>query len=328
MRKTIFAALCLLLALLPCAAHAAKARGIASDAASAHHAAHMAAHVGEDTCRVVANYLRVRTQDGQTVIGHAEQADTFVIHSVSGRRAYIEVLHAAPTSPDSWPGLAGWVSTDYIDCSCSSAAYYAQTAAQDAAFDPASAGSALSAYGDVLDWHYRCCTGIVSFDEIAEHGFEPTYCAESPDHDGFVLRDLDGDGSPELIVMSNGSKFDVIESPVYAVYTLVDGTPARLLYSWVRNRYFLRVDGSFYNEGSNGAAYSIYGLIRVVDGGLTYEYVLSDEDIWHYTTDNDYDFSNDATIPADRAEALIAQFGSGLENDPDGFVSFAEYAAE
>ena len=89
MRKIGLAAFFLLLTLLPCAALAAKARGIDSDEASAHHAAHMASHEGEDTCRVVANYLRVRTQDGRTVIGHIEQADTFVLQDVDGQRAYV-----------------------------------------------------------------------------------------------------------------------------------------------------------------------------------------------------------------------------------------------
>ena len=323
MRKIGLAAFFLLLTLLPCAALAAKARGIDSDEASAHHAAHMASHAGEDTCRVVANYLRVRTQDGRTVIGHIEQADTFVLQAVDGQRAYVWVRTSAPTSPDSWPGLCGWVSTDYIDCACDDAAYLTPNAADSAEpVDPA------DAYSPVLDWFYGCYTGEVTFDEIAKHGFEPAYCAESPEHDGYVLRDLDGDGSPELIVLSVSDKFDVIKSPVYAVYTLIGGRPVRLLNSWVRNRHFLREDGSFYNEGSNGAAYSIYGLIRVAGGGLTYEYVLSDEDIWHYTTDDDFDFSNDETITSDQAEVLIAQFGSGLENDPDGFVSFGEYAAK
>ncbi len=326
MRKTIF--LCLLLTLLPCAASAAKARSINSENASVYHALHIASHTGEDTCRVTANYLRVRTQDGQTVIGHVEQADTFVIHSVTGQRAYIEIKTAAPSSPDSWPGLSGWVSTDYIDCACSDAAYYGKTGRAGLAFDPTVAGDALALYAPILDWHLGCCTGEISVEEIEEHGFEPTYRPDSLQFDGYVLRDLDGDGSPELIVMSTGSKYDVYQSPVYAVYTAVDGEPVRLLHSWVRNRHFLREDGSFYNEGSNGAPYSIYGLIRVADGGLTYEYVLSDEDIWHYTTDNDFDFSNDETITGEQAEALIAGYGFGLTTEPEGFVSFAEYAAE
>lgn len=50
-------------------------------------------------------------------------------------------------------------------------------------------------------------------------------------------------------------------------------------------------------------------------------------EIWHHTVDNDFDFSNDQTIHVEEAQQLIAQFGSCLVTDPEGFISFGEYGA-
>ena len=327
------AALALVLAMALCpTAYAATARGIATPEDSAYHAAHLLAHVGTTDCRVTANNLRVRTDDGETILGHVEQADLFTLVRIEDGRAYIQVLRADASSPDSWAGLTGWVSTDYIDCPCDDDAYHGAAAPAAAA---ASSANAMAAYAVVLDWYYARCSGEIAEDAVIEHGFESHYCPSSLDEDGFFIRDLDGNGSSELVVMSRTGLSGADDLPVYAVYTLACGHPIRLFLSWTRNRSFLRCDGSFYNEGSNGASYSIYGLHRVTGDHLSYAYVLSDVaevngeyvEIWHYTVDNDFDFSNDQTIPVEEAQQLIAQFGSCLVTDPEGFISFGEYGA-
>ena len=63
-----------------------------------------------------ANNLRVRSKPiSGEIIGHIEKADQFIVLEISDGWANITVTHAADTSSDSWEGLTGWVSTDYIE---------------------------------------------------------------------------------------------------------------------------------------------------------------------------------------------------------------------
>ena len=99
----------LALCLLSGTAMADKARNIASDADSQYHAAHLENHLDTTDVYCTVNNLRVRNQiNGQKVLGHLEQADTFKIIEIEDGWAKIEVEKSEKTSPDSWPGLNGW----------------------------------------------------------------------------------------------------------------------------------------------------------------------------------------------------------------------------
>lgn len=80
----------------------------------------------------------------------------------------------------------------------------------------------------VLDWYYTLCSDEIAEDAVIEYGFEPHYCPSSLDEDGFFIRDLDGNGSSELVVMSRTGLSGADDLPVYAVYTLAGGHPIRL----------------------------------------------------------------------------------------------------
>ena len=102
---------------------AEKARFINGD--SRYHVQHLQKHVGLIDCRISANYLKVRTSpNGANVLGHVEQADTIELIELSGNWAQIRVTYSAPTSPDSWVGLQGWVDADYVECPCNSNNYW------------------------------------------------------------------------------------------------------------------------------------------------------------------------------------------------------------
>ncbi len=125
--KRVFFTLALLLAVLMCqTAFAAKARYLAYDGDTGFHSRHLAMHTGEETCRACANYLKVRSRasGSASVSGHVEQADLLQLLDMSGNWARVRVLYSADTSPDSWPGLTGWVDASYLECGCSERTYY------------------------------------------------------------------------------------------------------------------------------------------------------------------------------------------------------------
>lgn len=71
---------------------------------------------------------------------------------------------------------------------------------------------------------------------------------------GYVQMDLNGDGSPELLLGWLGNEFwNLNEGYVFAIYTLVDGQPILAGEGWERNTYVLGTDGYLYNCGSSGA---------------------------------------------------------------------------
>lgn len=67
---------------------------------------------------------------------------------------------------------------------------------------------------------------------------------------GSVIKDLNGDGVPELLVGNCNS------DEIYALYTLVEETPVLCFEGYARNMYYLLEDGSIYNLSSTGAMYS------------------------------------------------------------------------
>lgn len=70
---------------------------------------------------------------------------------------------------------------------------------------------------------------------------------------GYVVLDINMDGVPELVIGEIEERF------VYAVYTQSEGKIYCAVEGFARNRFHLLDDGSLFNEGANGAIYSIFG---------------------------------------------------------------------
>lgn len=99
---------------------------------------------------------------------------------------------------------------------------------------------------------------------------------------GYYLTDLTGDNIPELLIGENiahdGDKSDV-RSCIYGVYGIQNDQAVLLLEGWARNSQFWVVDGYFFNEGSNGAMSSLFGVQHFDENGeLVYDdFYFSDD---------------------------------------------------
>ena len=100
---------------------------------------------------------------------------------------------------------------------------------------------------------------------------------------GYVLTDLDGDGSPELLLGWLGNEFwNLNEGYVFAIYTLEDGQPVLAVEGWERSTYVLGEDGFLYHCGSSGAdrtEWNKYRFDPAAEGYLeTVEHISVPED--------------------------------------------------
>ncbi len=134
----------------------------------------------------------------------------------------------------------------------------------------------------------------------------------STDYDipGYVLLDLDHNGTEELIVGYNTKAEEgTFPTVVYDMYSIQNDTLIHPLKGWARNRYYLCENGSFVNEGSSGAAYSSWvkyeftgealeasECIFTDDGNGPYADGLQSEYTWFYSQGEPYeDYSHGVT---------------------------------
>ncbi|MBE6735249.1 MAG: hypothetical protein E7563_07925 [Ruminococcaceae bacterium] len=78
---------------------------------------------------------------------------------------------------------------------------------------------------------------------------------------GYTQSDINSDGVPELLIYlidDNGNE-KCAGTRILAAYTVKNNTPTLIFEGASRNRYYLLTNGIVYNEGSSGAAYSIFG---------------------------------------------------------------------
>ena len=101
---------------------------------------------------------------------------------------------------------------------------------------------------------------------------------------GYTFKDLNGDDVSELLIGSFNNADDAfVNNEIYMIYTLKNDTPEFLLEGMSRNMYSLKDDGSFFNMGSNGAAYSIIGTYHISKDNE----VVCDDYYFTYPDDND-----------------------------------------
>ena len=82
---------------------------------------------------------------------------------------------------------------------------------------------------------------------------------------GWLLRDLDGDGIPELLL---GANWDEGHAVLFNIYRYGGTRAVCVVNGWNRNRWYLCTDGSLANEGSSSAFESNYSYYRYTSGEL------------------------------------------------------------
>lgn len=318
-------------------AAADKARNIASDADSQYHAAHLENHLDTTDVYCTGNYVKVRNKiNGKKVVGHLEQADQFQLLDIQKGWVKIKVTYSDKTSPDSHKGMTGWLNADYVDCYCDAGEYAGEGEENGFVY----ADENCRNYDEVIELYIRAIKERWDSDKIiSEFGFEPYCFISSLEKDGYILKDLDQDGSDELIILSRGSLESSRyqnEDMLYAVYTMKDGKPIRVLDSWTRSRNYLCADGGIYNEGSDGASYSTWCIRDIKNGRIVVREGVQTADkmdangeyleggVYLCMTES-HKLYDGEEISEEQADADLERYQKMLLNDDSGFVPFAEY---
>ena len=250
-------------------------------------------------------------------------------------RNIVKVTYSDKTSPDSHKGMTGWLNADYVDCYCDAGEYAGEGEANGFVYTDENCRN----YDEVIELYIRAIKERWDSDKISEFGFEPYCFISSLEKDGYILKDLDQDGSDELIILSRdsleSSRYQN-EDMLYAVYTMKNGKPIRVLDSWTRSRNYLCADGGIYNEGSDGASYSTWcirdlknGTIVVREGVQTADKMDANGEYLEGTVylrmTESHKLYDGEEISEEQADADLERYQKMLLTDDRNFVSFAEY---
>lgn len=248
-------------------------------------------------------------------------------------RNIVKVTYSDKTSPDSHKGMTGWLNADYVDCYCDADEYAGESGTNEFAYADANCKN----YDEVIELYIQAIQERWDSDKISAFGFEPVSFVGSLENDGYFFKDINHDGKNELIILpmslNNGSLEDG-GAMIYAVYTMQNGKPVRVLESWTRSRNYLCADGGIYNEGSDGASYSTWcirdiknGRIVVREGVQTTDKTLENGDIEmaYLRMTESHKLYDGEEISEAQADADVARYQSMLLTDDSGFVSFAAY---
>ena len=125
---------------------------------------------------------------------------------------------------------------------------------------------------------------------------------------GWLLRDLDGDGIPELLL---GADWGDGHSVIFNIYRLDGAKAVRVVDGWNRNRWYLCTDGSLANEGSSSAFESSYSYYRYTSGELQHLETLlylddgSGSSPWRYSVTADQYVNSGDFHSVTEAEATV-----------------------
>ena len=127
---------------------------------------------------------------------------------------------------------------------------------------------------------------------------------------GWLLRDLDGDEIPELLL---GADWGDGHSVIFNIYRLDGAKAVRVVDGWNRNRWYLCTDGSLANEGSSSAFESSSSYYRYTSGELQHLETLlyldggSGGSPWRYSATADHYVSSGDFRSVTEAEATAVR---------------------
>ena len=124
---------------------------------------------------------------------------------------------------------------------------------------------------------------------------------------GWLLRDLDGDGIPELLL---GADWGDGHSVIFNIYRLDGAKAVRVVDGWNRSRWYLCTDGSLAHEGSDGASEGTYSYYRYENGALRHLETVISLDGWLYsdTTDHYVGGKGFRSVSEDEANAVREKY--------------------
>lgn len=127
-------------------------------------------------------------------------------------------------------------------------------------------------YGDVLDRFSALLangTGKQDPGEGETGLLEAITRGDSPDRMGYAITDLSGDGVPELLIGAISKKEASLAygSEIYAVYTVVNGSPSFVLEGTVRSSYRYLGGHDFLYQSSDGAMNTGFGVYSLSSDG-------------------------------------------------------------
>ena len=117
---------------------------------------------------------------------------------------------------------------------------------------------------------------------------------------GWLLRDLDGDGIPELLL---GADWGDGHTVIFNIYCLDGAKAVRVVDGWSRSRWYLCTDGSIAHEGSDGASEGTYSYYRYENGVLRHLETVISLDGWLYSDTTDHYVGGKGFRPVSEDEA-------------------------
>ena len=117
---------------------------------------------------------------------------------------------------------------------------------------------------------------------------------------GWLLRNLDGDGIPELLL---GADWGDGHTVIFNIYCLDGAKAVRVVDGWSRSRWYLCTDGSLAHEGSDGASEGTYSYYRYENGALRHLETLISLDGWLYSDTTDHYVGGKGFRPVSEDEA-------------------------
>ena len=126
------------------------------------------------------------------------------------------------------------------------------------------------------------------------------------DYSGFYLKDLDGDGTEELLLGSNGNGAWRV---IYMIYTIQDGKLEMVCSGGERHYYRLCVDDYIFEESSGGVASGSEAYYRFENGklvlveGIVLDAFYNEENPW-YLCNETLDAATGVSITYEQIEAI------------------------
>ncbi|MBP3488202.1 MAG: hypothetical protein J6K53_07375 [Roseburia sp.] len=156
---------------------------------------------------------------------------------------------------------------------------------------------------------------------------------------GYMLYDVDGNGTEELLIVDKETSD--FHNMVLFMYTFRDGRPVLVFSSMAEDRFYILNDNTIYNASSGTPAATGYGTYRIAEDGIrlspidyyfTYLYYPKDPDElpqlrWYHNTTGEYNTEKSELLPKEDWEIEEIEEMEAQIKDLD-VTYFSDYEAE